>query len=66
MLSAYDQWKSETLDEVFRALALSSELSERLVYKGARVLRLLLDEPVRASLDIDASLAHVAANLAVG
>jgi predicted nucleotidyltransferase component of viral defense system len=61
MLSSEDKWKSETLDEVFGALALSPELSEILVYKGARVLRLLLNEVTRASLDIDASFATIAA-----
>jgi hypothetical protein len=52
-----DIWKSVTLDHVFNALALSSELSEKLIYKGARVLRLLLNEITRASLDIDANFA---------
>jgi hypothetical protein len=66
MLSREDKWKSETLDHVFNALALSPELSERLIYKGARVLRLLLNEVTRASLDIDASFANIAANAAVG
>ena len=66
MLSREDKWKSETLDHVFNALALSSELSERLIYKGARVLRLLLNEVTRASLDIDASFANIAANVSVG
>ena len=65
MLSREDKWKSETLDHVFNALALSPELSERLVYKGARVLRLLLNEITRASLDIDASFANIAANVSV-
>lgn len=65
MLSLQDKWCSETLDEVFRALSLSQELSERLVYKGARVLRLLLGETTRASLDIDASLASVSANMRI-
>ncbi len=65
MLSVEDKWKSETLDEVFKALALSPELSERLVYKGARVLRLLLNEITRASFDIDANLV-IAANASVG
>ena len=65
MLSAEDKWKSETLDEVFNALALSPELSQRLVYKGARVLRLLLNEVTRASLDIDATFAAIAANSSV-
>ena len=66
MLSRDDKWKSETLDHVFNALALSPDLSERLIYKGARVLRLLLNEVTRASLDIDASFANVAANASVG
>jgi len=65
MLSQEDIWKSETLDHVFNAIALSPELSDRLIYKGARVLRLLLNEVTRASLDIDASFANIAANASV-
>ena len=65
MLSREDKWKSETLDHVFNALAFSAEFSQRLVYKGARVLRLLLNEVTRASLDIDASFANIAANVSV-
>lgn len=64
-LKPEDRWRSETLDDVFVALSTSEELSKRLVYKGARVLRLLLDEPVRASFDIDASFAGIAASFAV-
>ena len=66
MLLPVDKWKSETLDHVFNALAFSPELTERLIYKGARVLRLLLDEAIRASVDIDANFANIAANASVG
>jgi hypothetical protein len=65
MLTPKDRWCSETLDDVFIALSTSEEISRKLVYKGARVLRLLLNEPVRASLDIDASFAGIAATFAV-
>lgn len=53
----------QVLDEVFKALASSQELSQQLIYKGARVLRLRLQEFLRASFDIDASLATFAANV---
>ena len=61
-LSEQDRWRSAVLDEVFKAMAASPALSESLVYKGARVLRLRLKEVLRASFDIDASLASFAAN----
>src|SRR4051812_166697 len=61
--SAADRWKLQVLDEVFKALASSRELSQRLIYKGARVLRLRLHEFLRASFDIDASLTTFAANV---
>ncbi len=59
---ATDRWGSEVLDDVFRALASTPELSNRLIYKGARVLRRRLGENLRASFDIDANLASIAAN----
>src|SRR5262245_22421489 len=61
--NAADRWKLQVLDEVFKALASSQELSQQLIYKGARVLRLRLQEFLRASFDIDASLATFAANV---
>lgn len=57
-----DKWKSDALDVVFNALALCDEVATTFVYKGARVLRILLDEYVRASLDIDAALTSIAAS----
>ena len=39
------RWKTEALDAIFAALANSPALSERLAYKGARVLNLLLKTP---------------------
>jgi Nucleotidyl transferase AbiEii toxin, Type IV TA system len=62
MANSPDIWSNEVLDEIFKAMATSRELSERLIYKGARVLRLRLAEPLRASFDIDASLAAITAN----
>ena len=61
--SSADRWQLQVLDEIFRALASSRELSQQLVYKGARVLRLRLREALRASFDIDASLTTFAANV---
>ncbi len=64
-LRAADRWHLAVLDEIFKALATSRELSQLLIYKGARVLRLRLRENLRASFDIDASLANFAANAAM-
>jgi Nucleotidyl transferase AbiEii toxin, Type IV TA system len=61
MPNPQDIWSNEVLDEIFAALATSSNLSKSLIYKGARVLRLRLGEPLRASFDIDASLATITA-----
>lgn len=49
-------WKRDALDMVFSALAESDELSQFLVYKGARILALRLGELHRASYDLDANL----------
>ena len=57
-LGVDDKWQLSVLDEIFKALASSRELSEQLIYKGARVLRHRLQEALRASFDIDASLAN--------
>jgi hypothetical protein len=61
-LTEADRWKSTILDQVFKALVSSPDLSKLLVYKGARILRLRLGEMLRASFDIDASLSNFAAN----
>ncbi|MFT3882955.1 MAG: nucleotidyl transferase AbiEii/AbiGii toxin family protein [Gemmatales bacterium] len=61
-LSVEDKWNSVVLDVVFTALASSAELSKMLIYKGARVLRLRLNENIRASFDIDACLSGLAIN----
>jgi hypothetical protein len=52
-------WKQQTLDLVFQALAESRELSKYLVYKGARILALRLGTMHRASYDLDANLLEV-------
>jgi len=62
-LSSQDVWKSTILDEIFKALASSPDLSALLVYKGARVLRVRLNEALRASFDIDACLSGLAATV---
>lgn len=61
-LSEQQRWESTILDEIFKALASSQDLSRMLIYKGARVLRLRLQESLRASFDIDACLTNFAAN----
>jgi transcriptional regulator with XRE-family HTH domain len=58
-----NRWQLLALDEIFKALASSRDLSQQLIYKGARVLRLRLQEELRASFDIDASLANFSANV---
>ena len=50
-----DRWTSAVLDEIFVALAASQTLQECLVFKGARVLNILLGSR-RQSLDIDSNL----------
>ncbi len=51
-----DRWKSEVLNRVFQALISSPEINESLIFKGARILNLLLKDE-RQSLDIDSNLA---------
>lgn len=50
-----ERWKSEVLDQIFVALAGQHDLEDALVFKGARVLNILLNGG-RQSLDIDANL----------
>lgn len=50
-----DRWKSQVLDEIFVALAASRPLGAALVFKGARVLNLLLGVG-RQSFDLDSNL----------
>lgn len=50
-----DRWKSQVLDQIFIALAASEPLREALVFKGARVLNLLMGLG-RQSLDLDSNL----------
>lgn len=49
-------WIRDALDMAFQALASSSTLHDKLVYKGARVLALRLGGEQRASYDLDANL----------
>ncbi len=51
-----DAWKQEMLERVLEAMAESAEIRERLVFKGARVLRHRLSGVARGSLDIDSNL----------
>lgn len=51
-----DAWKREALDMCFQALASCNELSQRIVYKGARILALRLGGQQRASYDLDANI----------
>ena len=51
-----DAWKREALDMAFEALATCSELSDKIVYKGGRVLALRLGGEQRASYDLDANI----------
>jgi len=50
------RWKCEALEVVFAALASSRDVSRMLVFKGARVLNLLLQAHQRQSLDIDSNI----------
>lgn len=50
------KWKCDALDRVFVALAESESLKHCLVFKGARVLNVLLGGVGRQSTDIDANL----------
>ena len=49
------RWKSEVLDQIFMALAANEDLVQCLVFKGARVLNVLLGGG-RQSLDLDSNL----------
>jgi len=49
-------WKSETLDEVLKAIASSRRMSSLVVFKGARILNLHLKTELRQSLDLDSNL----------
>jgi hypothetical protein len=51
-----ERWKSQVLDEIFIALAVSEQLDQCLVFKGARVLNVRLGGG-RQSLDLDSNLA---------
>ena len=51
----FNKWKSDILGDILTALAASEKLKEILVYKGARILNILLDTK-RMSLDIDSNL----------
>jgi hypothetical protein len=51
----FNKWKSDILGEILTALAASEKLNDVLVYKGARILNILL-ETKRMSLDIDSNL----------
>jgi len=51
----FNKWKSDILGEILTALAASEKLKDVLVYKGARILNILL-ETKRMSLDIDSNL----------
>lgn len=50
------RWKSEVLDETMRAFVADSDLRDKLVFKGARILNLRLGVELRQSLDIDTNL----------
>lgn len=51
-----DAWKREALDMSFQALASCNALSQKIVYKGARILALRLGGQQRASYDLDANI----------
>lgn len=50
-----DRWKSEALNHIFQALIVSEDLNKTLIFKGARILNLILGDE-RQSLDIDSNL----------
>ena len=50
------RWKSELLDQTLLAFAADSDLRDKLIFKGARILNLRLGEECRQSLDIDTNL----------
>lgn len=49
-------WKDELLNEVLLAVASSPDLRDCLIFKGARVLQILLNDQARQSLDLDSNL----------
>lgn len=49
-------WKNNALDVVFRAMAESASLRGYLIFKGGRILHLLLPSMPRQSYDLDAAL----------
>ena len=51
-----ERWKSQVVDEIFVALAVSEPLKGALIYKGARVLNVRLGGG-RQSVDLDSNLA---------
>lgn len=51
-----NRWKNELLELVLVAFAIHAPLRNMLVFKGARILNLLLGETLRESLDIDSNL----------
>jgi hypothetical protein len=50
------QWKEEAIEFLFAALAASSDLAVRVVFKGARVLHRRLSTSRRTSYDLDMNL----------
>ncbi len=51
----FDRWKSEALNHIFQALIVSEDINKTLIFKGARILNLILGDE-RQSLDIDSNL----------
>ena len=54
--SQQQQWRNAVLDEVLSAFAAYPELHDVLIFKGARILNLLLGNAGRQSLDLDSNL----------
>lgn len=50
-----DRWKSEALNQIFQALIVSPKVNKTLIFKGARILNLILGNE-RQSFDIDSNL----------
>ena len=57
-LTDHNRWKSDVVDEIFKALAASRWVAEFLVFKGARILNLRLRGLGRQSLDLDGNLCN--------
>ena len=51
-----NRWKNEVLEHILTALAAHTSLNQNIIFKGARILNLRLDNTSRQSLDIDSSL----------